>query len=291
MSSDLNSLYTSHRGSGLDSQTFIKEVAGAVYGQPRRYGFKDEDEVGEAFALYWQRIIGVIERYEDQGSSFEAYLATTLRFIALSMRRQAARQKEVLQVLNAADRERCLSWPAPELVAKTTAAATVRSAMAAGCPAGQRRPIGRPRDQRVFCQRVLFLCVKTALQIADDEVLRIADRLGHDPLDLLGKVQQVRQQASRVQARRESRQQARNSSWVFIQLYHRQLARETDAYKRQHIQDRLVHFLHSRDLASRDLARLRLNVANTKIARLFGVSKATVDSGLERLRRSMGQPA
>lgn len=281
MARDLNELYVEHKKNGGQAEQFMSSIAKAVYTAPQHYGFKDIDEVGEAFAVYWVRILGVIDRYQDTGSCFDAYLATTLRYIAASIRRSMVYKLESQRVV-------CDSLLQPE-------AAQVEPAfcLEPGKP-DLPKPLaadGRPRrtSRKVLNQRILFLCAKSALQIRDDELVNIAVRIGYDADDLIAKVAQVRSLATRVHARRQARMERRNRSWVRSQMYRRQLAFETDPVKRQRLSDNLARQEQMHRQALQDLATAKQSISNGQIAQIFGVSKSTVDSGLDRLRRMYEQ--
>jgi len=276
LSSNLNELYASHCLLKQKPEAFIPVLAKTVYEQPRYFGFRDADEVGEAFACYWTRILGVIERYQDTGSCFDAYVATTLRYIAMSIRRQYLRRQAS---------ERVLCQNSGYDLDFSTAADTL--CLNRRLYAGQelRLPLQRG-NRKVFSQRLLFLSLKSAAYINDSDMECIARRIGYSTETVLVQARAARQLLAKKQERRNQRLQTRNSIWVRLQLYRSQLRHESGVEQRQSLKARLVRLEDRYQLLLKELQTRRVVLSNREIAGLCAVSKAVVDSGLDRLRQS-----
>jgi hypothetical protein len=277
MGKDLNSLYEEHKNRGHQAAQFMSSIASAVYAKPHHFGFQNPDEVGEAFATYWTRILGVVDRYRETGSCFDAYLATTLRYIAASMRRATVRHLEEQRVLCDTLAQEATSECAAGLELESNQRTMITPSL------GKSRP--RRVNQKVLSQRIMFLCAKSALQIKDEEIITIANAIGCNFEDLLPRINQVRTLAGKVHARRQTRIENRNRSWMRVQLYRRQLAYETDPAKRLRLAEGLARQENLHRVALRELSDLKQSISNCQIAKIFGVSKSTVDSGLDRLRQ------
>ncbi len=280
METDLEKLLAVYRKDGTHIKEIMNLIATRVYENPKAFGIRCEDDIGEMFSRFWVRIEKLINRYEENGSSFEAYLVTTLRFISLTLYRErvVATQSEItyindsgeLSAAESASRYSCLTRHRPS--SKTSSIKIPRL------------PGKKTGLSPALSQHLSILCVKCAILVSDDDVIAIAMKIGVNPQDLLDKVRMARGNAERRIRRREYREELRNSIWFKMLLKKRKLATEYDCEKRNDLKIQIANLALRYKTTIADLGHMKLTISNKELATLFNVTKTRVDSGQFRLR-------
>lgn len=80
----------------------------------------------------------------------------------------------------------------------------------------------------------------------------------------------------------------RNASWTRIRLLEARLADESDPYREEKLGSFIERERGRYAKAKAELASLRTVVPNSIVARILGIPKGTVDSGLYYLRKRFG---
>lgn len=271
---------------------YMVGVAEAVYQCPRHYGFRNADEVGEAFCHYWTRIETFPEHYNNSGTPFEAYLTSSLRYIALSIRRTLAKEfdkqavcfeegfRDYLSEHSRTSRFQYESKYEGEdnwCHCKTNGYTNVRL------------KLPDPADERIiaraFRTRLIFLCIKCAYLLDDSRIIELSKLSGVSPVVMMRWVHIARMGQGQRCIRTTSRRRGRDSAWMRIGVNRRRLGREVDPEKRQLLKSRIEkdHGVYTR--ACQVIQNSRTMVPNKQVADILGVSKSTVDSGLARILR------
>jgi len=278
--------HSAREGQADQRKQYMVGVAESVYQSPRHYGFRNADEVGEAFCHYWTRIEAFPEHYIDTGTSFEAYLTSSLRFIALSIRRNLAKEFDRQAVcLEEQHREVSSSYTSSSWswhqygdfcrLHETAAFSTVR------------RFLPDDKDTRVFARafrtRLTYLCIKCAHLLDDLKIIELARLAGLDPEIMMHWIHAARLGLSHRSLRTTTRRRGRDSAWVRIGVNRRRLAREVDPDIRQMLRSRIErdHGVYIR--ACKVIHNSRTMLPNREVAEILGVSKSTVDSGVARI--------
>ena len=265
---------------GVRSQ-ILERIAADVYGRPRVYGCKSEDDVGEIFERYWTRINGLVDRYEDRGSGFESFVISSIRYMALSVRRKNA---------CCYDREGVYKD-----AVKAEINADTEDASESSLPQHHRRSIPgfpRPEDKGIcavaFRRRMLFICLKCANLIDDGDAERIASSVGLDIDALLDALKKARDKGLGLRLRTSIRRRGRDAAWLRMGASARRLSREVD----EDIRSGLSHAIDKdRGLYTRaihHIAKATPILSNKAVAELLDVPKGTVDCGVRRLMHQYG---
>ncbi len=272
---DLEELVRRHQAEGGLERVILERIAKDVYGNPARYGFRQEEDVGEAFSRYWSRILGLLARYRPGGPGFDAYLATAFRYFALSIRRDGVIDYDRETVTG---REEALLDGCGSSEAHEPPAVPVGTAFP---------PVARLREAsgKAFRTRIGYLCAKCAHLLDDDRVTAIATAVGVDPEELLAMTALVRSRTVAERARFMSRRRGRDAAWLRMSVNARRLQRTTDPEARAELSARLERDRRLYRVAVADMKKARSVVPNRVVARILGVSKATVDSGVTRILR------
>jgi len=260
---------------GLDD-TILDLIARDMYAHPSYYGLHSEDDVGELFERYWTRIVGLVERYQEVGASFDTFLKTSIRFMALSIRRQKARNGDK-EATYLADR-------------KAVYASEIDALGEHGFQPDAPDAVSvfpRLDDQApsaiAFRRRMKFLCIKCANMLNDGQAMIIAKAVGLDQEDLVTCMTLARTRGLGLRQRSQSRQRGRDAAWLRMGVYRRRLSRETDPYKRRHLEQALEkdHAQFLKTIALMD--KSSPIISNKAVAALLGIPKGTVDCGVVRI--------
>lgn len=259
----------------------LERIATDVYKRPRLYGCRSEDDVGEIFERYWTRINTLVDRYEDRGCGFESYAMTSIRYMALSLKRRNAWRYDREDVYKEAVKA--------EIHADTEENSNIgiqpfcRNNLAA---------FPKPDDNGIcavaFRHRLMFICVKCANLIDDRDAEIIASTTGLDIEKLLEALKRVREHDIGLRCRTAVRRRGRDAAWLRMGATTRRLAREIDEDTRACLSESIDkdRGLYKRAIAH--IAKATPILSNKTVAELLNVPKGTVDSGVRRLMNQYG---
>jgi len=275
---ELNSLVArKKRGEAGVGGLILERIAKDLYRRPRLYGFRSEDDVGEVFERYWTRLSGLVDRYEDIGCGFESFLISTIRYMALSIRRQKARSHDKEGFLDDEARFECRS----RQEARGPAFVDKARARVSAFPSRDDRGV----VATAFRRRMLFLCVKCANVIDDTQAGAIAAAIGLDEGRLLSALALARDSGLGIRRRSASRRRGRDAAWLRMGASSRRLTREVDADTRRYLSEAIDRDRGLYERAVLHISRSSRMVSNKAVAELLGIPKGTVDCGVGRILR------
>lgn len=297
----MQELVMAYRASGKGKDLIMERVAELVYSAHGRFGFDDEDAAADALMKHRGRILKLVERFEDRGIPFDSCLASSLRYLAKTVRRERKQAADREQVCEGAvmgeggtggqgDSGALPPWDAEGIFGAEAAAAR---------PVPRRRPRARggiarcgAAERAAFSSRLVYLAIKCAWEIDDAGIARVALAAGLDRAWLAAAVEQARRSLQSERSRVAGLVERRNASWCRQRLLEGKLGAETDPYRRSKLAASLERERSRCAGAKRELETLRTVVSNSVVARILGVPKGTVDSGLYYLRkRHEAEPA
>lgn len=286
----LHELVRQYQAGGVSRGLIMERIAERIYASPRRFGFDDEDAAAEALDKYGRRIAALIDRFEDRGVAFDAYVASSLRFLARTIRRERRRAAEKEQVcerveagfpfafhdieehsflLDEADEEDGTRYhPLPPVATKRTLHKAELSA---------------------FADRLVFLALKCAWDIDDTLARKVAIASGVEIEWLEAALTQARRALETERCRYERLEARRNRSWCRLRLLEARLGLEPEGAQRRSILAAITREKGCLGRARAELAAFRPIVPNSVVARILGVPKGTVDSGLYYLKKRSGE--
>ena len=263
----------------IDAEEVYQRIACEVYGDPLRYGFDCEDDAAEALIRYKERIKSFPCRYVDRGVPFEAYLSTSLRFLARSIRREGRRKREREVVC-----ERNEGWDA-EFRRDSWA---VRPFLIEACldfPWAKEGRKPRGGELVAFRTRIIFLFLKCAWDVNEEVTEKVA-QAAQVPVDWLSATAaQSLRSLEAERARFERLCTRRDRSWGRICLLEGRQRTEVDPLAREELDLSIRKEKERLGRVRRELKAFRPTVSNAVVARILGVPKGTVDSGLYYLRK------
>jgi hypothetical protein len=294
----LHDLVLSYRASGKGRESIMERVAALIYSAHGKFGFDDEDDAANALMKYRARIAKLVDRFEDRGVPFDAYLASSLRYLAKTVRRERR---------HASDRELVCERSIPVgddeggVSEAVSAALEAKDGVLAAGDEGELRPAPRRRararggsvrcgalEMAAYSSRLVYLAIKCAWEIDEEEVARVAASAGVEREWLSAAVEQARRSLENERSRVECLVERRNASWCRQRLLEKRLADETEPYRRARLSSALARERARCVKATEELGSLRTVVPNSVVARILGVPKGTVDSGLYYLRKRYG---
>lgn len=264
---------------GLDRR-ILELIATDVYKRPRVYGLKSEDEVGEVFVRYWTRIGNLADRYEDTGYRFESFAISSLRYMALSLKRQRVCRYDRDGAI--IDDEAFEAWEDLRRCGRSDPYDALSAGSGPEFPAKDDFGI----VAAAFRRRIVFLCVKCAHLLDDGQVSAIAEAMGFDLAELLGLLERARNVYPVTNPRIASRRRGRNVAWIRMGAAERRLARETDEDARRYLSAAVDRERGLYLRAARRIACTKRLIPNKAVAELLGIPKGTVDCGVGRLLRT-----
>ncbi len=252
-------------------------IARDIYRQPRIYGLHSASDAGELFEHFWPRIVAMVSRYEDVGASFNAYLITSIRYMAMSIRRKKVRQ---------ADREAVFL---SDIQGEYNAVIESGYQYSPAIEVSPRilRKIPKIDDKGpsavAFRRRIIFICLKCANCIDDNTAVVIARRVGLDENKLVELLKKARVQGLGLRRRTASRRRGRNAAWIRMGVNKRRLSREPDSSRRQILLDAIGKDSGRFERGVQLIARSAPVVSNKTVAEFLGIPKGTVDCGVNRI--------
>ncbi len=297
----LNEIVIAYRSSGEGRNLLLEKVATLVYEAHQKYGFDDEDDAANALLKYRGRILKIIDRFEDRGLPFDVYLASCLRYLARTVRRDRRRIVEresvcVRAVVHDADPDF-----KPEGIEPMGSAGNRRGARYPESGENVRTSKRRPRakggfiprgpaeaETAAYSSRLVFLAVKCAWEIDELGVARVAAAAGVGEDWLASAVEHARRSLVAERSRIDALVERRNASWAKQLMFEARIAAETDPYRKTRLSVTLGRELARCEKIKAELGGIRPIVPNSVVARILGIPKGTVDSGLYYLRKRYG---
>lgn len=263
----------------LDVEEVYQRIACEVYRDPLRFGFDCDDDAAEALIRYKERIKSFVVRYTDKGVPFEAYLSTSLRFLARSIRREGRRKREKELVC-----ERSEGWDA-ELRRDSWAAQPLLLEACMDFPWAREGRKPRGGEVEAFRTRLIFLYLKCAWDVDEDVTEKVAQAVDVPPDWLSAAAAQSLRSLEAERSRFERLCCRRDRAWGRICLLEGRQRLELDPFIRADLAQSLRKERERLGRVRREIKAFRPTVSNAVVARILGVPKGTVDSGLFYLRK------
>ncbi|GAB1432649.1 hypothetical protein MASR2M29_12740 [Spirochaetota bacterium] len=262
----------------------MEAIARDIYAQPRLYGLKSVEEAGDIFARYWNRLLKLPERYEFVGRSFKAYLVTVIKYMAISIRRQHT---------EFCCREEAYIGASKHELYKHSAFAGYPDS---GFSEYKLLKIFPDKNQqglkaRAFRKRFLFICLKNALLLNDDTAMSMAKTVGIDGQILLHLLEKARKNHPVLKTDRKAYEKSRNSAWLRMCYMEQRLTKEVDPHIRRVLTDKIKKNRLLYYKAARRLYRSSLSISNKDLAGFLCLPKGTIDSGIARISKMLGDMA
>ena len=286
----LTELVREHQQGRIGEKRVVDSVCEAVYRYPlSQRGFSEED-CAEFLIRFYPRITRLIRRYRHQGSSFESYLATTLRYQLRSF--ASARGTDKIR-LAAAHEPAVVSGISEET---DVGLSTGRCAGAIGDHrflATERTPRVEPASSERGAltagesRRLLCMGLKAAEQLSDAAYKRLAEIARCDEAWLHETWQSVRDQCDAARLRRQAVRKVRDRAWFKTRCAELRLRAAADETERESLRLEWERWNRRLERARRVLSRMPVGPTHQQIADALGVPKGTIDSSVFKAKREL----
>lgn len=275
-----------YQRTGMGRRELFDRVGAYAYRFPLWNGRQnDEDDCGDFYLFCRPRLQEAVDRFQDQGRPFEAYLQSVLTWQLASYYRSKDRHEAAWRL---AGTPALWDAEAAALAAGTPEQGTPeQGAPEQGAPE-QGAPTAAPDapsglDHGATRRRVLFAVLKNCHRLPDTQVSAWAGLC--DRSDLPALIGRARQASASSQRRWRRLRERSNRAFATARLIEGQLLAEPDAERRQVLKRRLRRVRGTATNARAELRVVRLGPSNRQIAQLLGIPKGTVDTGLFWLKR------
>jgi hypothetical protein len=256
-----------------------KRIEEWVYYYPTtRPGFGEEDSAD--FLLYFRsKIPSMLQRYVHSDRSFEAYLATTLRWQLRSYARVKRRKARIHELTRAPEIWDDLLGVAESAPPESRLAPTTTYRLAGA------RVRNSPGTS--VAKRVVILAMKVAPVIDDRQLAEVSQLSGYPQAWLRRCRDELRELTSRREARRRELRERRNGAFFKIRVLQDELSWTNNERRRASLTAELERQKRRLTSARAKLARVPAVPTNGEIARTLGFPKGSVDSSLHYMKRNL----
>jgi DNA-directed RNA polymerase specialized sigma24 family protein len=262
----LNSHYA-HFSAGLlgrdDLEVLLFEKIRKEIRSVRLPGWEKED-YDDYISWLYPRLSRAINTYQETGSSFEAYIGTLIRLTVKEYRHRQARDYINETVAwNAGSSDMFASENPPEYGENLTA-----------------EQAGIARNPR----QLLILVLKCCNYVSPDFLERISPRLGIEADVLQKMINRLKDGCISRMERIELLREKINCLFCRCMVYEKNLLVTEDETAVRRLEGRLERGRNRLEKMRLKLAKTRPDPSHSRIARLLGVSKGTVDAALHSLK-------
>jgi len=268
----------------MESNTYI-DLVRHMYAHPRLYGFFDSDEISEALSQFRARIQSILDRAEKESRTRDAYLLSSMRFVAKSVHRQnfSLTLCENAYVYSQFSEEFAMEAPAELAVEERED----RSDSTAPAPVSlsPRTIVRRLSPDR---KRLLYLIVKCAWDVDEDLLKKCCGALGLQEQYLFWLVERAKRRTESNMAQVTELNARLHELWIRLRVLELRLESSLIESERVAI---LSAMKRCRQRYYRLLDRRKHRksiISNECVSQLLETPKGSVDSGLFYLKKNIG---
>ncbi|MCA1755269.1 MAG: hypothetical protein LC641_11345 [Spirochaeta sp.] len=290
--SQLSELVLEYQRTGNKRDELKEQVSIIVYNYPQGRRFFEEDDAGD-FLLYFQpRIDRILRRFHDQGSGFEAYLGTNLRYQLHSymQRKQRAKLRYYAGNLNliweGIGKDFLLSEAEPQYGEQpedfNSQAAEERSRQVFGMlhAADTEDRVNDPHSRRL-----LLLGMKAADYLEPHHLEKLAVLTGYRFEYLFQCWSELRERTFCRRRRLALLQHRRNRAYLQLRCLEIQMAASNDEKTRARVVRQTGVQRERLRAVVALIDRVPRTPTNRDLSAVLGIPKGSIDSGLYALRK------
>jgi RNA polymerase sigma factor (sigma-70 family) len=266
----LSTLYRNYKNGRIGRKVFEAKLMGEIaYRAPTMIGHNHKRDLPDFLAWLYQRIAKAVDNYRDNGSSFDAYICSSVNRAFKEYRSKMIECRITETTV----------WAAKEYEKVKENEEVYLADTDGELPS----PLRRVRNPH----QILVLLLKSYYFLSDDFISRIAPALGMDKEKINMLVMELRDlRAEREQEIHDLRER------VYAQFYrclsfqsHATSAPPNSAREARYI-NCLERGIKRLDSMRETLRTLHADASNKEIAKVLGISKGTVDASLYTVRKS-----
>ncbi len=268
---------------------FRNDISVIVYRYPRyRYGLND-DFCSEFYLFFYRTMNRIIVSYRDSGSTFAAYLFSTLRWQLskfLKMKKHKAEEFEFAKNFAILE-DKLYTSPSEPLDFGRDKLSLNR--------------VVDGRKKAVFSNRILLYLFRFWYRFSDENISKISESLGYDKEWLAEKLGRVQKRMQRKLDRKRRIEERRNV--VFYELskaykkleelkveeagYTGSLEREEMERIKRKVLNKISKLKRIMNNAVVELSNLKLSPSHRVLSEILGIPKGTIDTSNYMLEKDM----
>ena len=256
-------------GKGLRS--IRQQILMLAYAFPRHKPYCTDEDCGEFLLSFYPRIDRIIHNFALRGTNFDAYLQSCFVWHMKTFIAKKFLQKRQDRIIY---RDSCAS-----LSPHDRSGWELHEESPPFMPQEQKEPL-KKRD----LQRIMLLTLKCAGDVNDSFINRIADRLGTNSAVIFHQVEILRTVMRDRTERIRSLSELRRQSYFLLHYLLDQRKGCHDKFRLLEIDKKIHKERRHIEYARRTLSITPKGPSNNDIARLLGVPKGTIDSGIYYLK-------
>jgi hypothetical protein len=265
----LEAMYQKMRAGRISKRELEEGVFQFIFKNLGRYRlwYRNKDDCVDFVCSTYPLISGAIDRYRNTGSSFDAYIATQLRF---AQRRQADRRKKEEAFEEAYGND----WAREDEVRER------EETYEAGVSDGETAKGGLAKRQAVLA------LLKSYYRAGDDLVRDVAKHSGVSVESLYDMIRRLREARAESEGRyRQARERAHGHYYRCLMYERKMRESERGSSGYRELERKLERARKAAERGRERISRMRVTATNLEIARVLGISKGAVDSALFTIRR------
>ncbi len=267
----------------MESNAYI-ELVRHMYAHPRLYGFFDRDEISEALSQFRARIHSILERAEKESRTRDAYLLSSMRFVAKSVHRQnfSFILSENAYMYSQFSEEFAMEAPAElsleEQIDRGDAVAPLPMSLS------PRTIVSRLSPER---KRLLFLIIKCAWEVDEELLKKCCGALGLQEQYLFWLIERAKRRSESSMAQITELNTRLHELWIRLRVLELRLESSLLESERDVI---LSSIKRCRQRYFRLLERRKHRksiISNECVSQILEIPKGSVDSGLYYLKKNI----
>jgi len=266
----------------MDSKNYI-ELVRRMYAHPRLYGFFSEDEISEALSRYRSRIETILDRAEKESITREAYLLSSMRFVAKSVHRHyySSNLSENAYVYSHFSEDAVLEVPADAFFDRNRR--RIQDADPSGIGFSPQVFIGKLAPER---RRLLYLVIKCAWDIDEELLGKCSYALGMPEQYLFNLIELVKRRTEASRSQIHQLNEKLNILWIRMRVLELRLDTAIAKSDREEVRSCLERCRKRYSQLLEKRSHRKSSISNEFISDLLNVPKGSVDSGLYYLRKN-----
>jgi len=262
-----------YQETGEGYKSIVERVSLIVYNYPDRVNSLTEEDKCDFYLSFYNRIKGLINNFTYRGRAFEALLIQTLKWHSLSYISKLKKEKQLM----------AFEIREGELL--------IRDSLDECRGEEEIRAMEINLKSQASKKRLLYLVLMDTPNLTDREMEKFSQMSGYDCDWLLDLKDRINISMHGKSERLTDLREKRNNYFSRIQYYQTLLYDELDPQKRETLQEKISRLKKRLADTRREISRVPARPTHGEIARLLGVPKGTVDSGLHYFRKMVRELA
>lgn len=266
----------------MESKSYI-ELIRRMYTHPRLYGFFSEEEISEALSRYRNRIEAILARAEKESITREAYLLSSMRFVAKSVHRHfyCSNLSENAYVCSHFSEDAVLEVPADTALEMNLK--KIQGADTSGIGISPQVFVGKLAPER---RRLLYLVIKCAWDIDEELLGKCSYALGMPEQYLFNLIELVKRRTEASRSQIHQLNEKLNILWIRMRVLELRLDTAITKSDREEVMRNLERCRRRYHHMLEKRSHRKSSISNEFISDLLNVPKGSVDSGLYYLRKN-----